>query len=235
MTNPSSKQFYQLIKRNKNTASSTQCIKVGDRECYSPDEQCKAFAKYYEYLSVPRESEYEDTYLNLCSVRQNVIEQYLKEESPNEMFTVSEVETSIQKLNSGKSPDEYGLCAEHLKFGKDIISEYITPVFNQILEQKSVPSSFKTGILTPVITKDKDSCLVNSYRGITVIAVMGKLFEYCLLEELNFTNQSELQLGFTKGLSPIMSSLILTEAKSETKRTKSTLFYATLMYSLHLM
>ena len=65
MTNPSSKQFYQLIKRNKNTSSSTQCIKVGDRECYSPDEQCKVFAKYYEDLSVPRESEYEDTYLNL--------------------------------------------------------------------------------------------------------------------------------------------------------------------------
>ena len=153
----------------------------------------------------------------------------MKEENPNEiMFTVSEVETSIQKLNSGKSPDEYGLCAEHFKFGKDIISEHITPVFNQILEQKSVPASLKTGILTPVIKKDKDSCLVNSYRGITVTAVMGKLFEYCLLEKLNFTNQSELQFGFTKGLSPIISSLILTEAKAEAKRTKSTLFYATL-------
>ena len=106
MTNPSSKQFYQLIKRNKNTSSSTQCIKVGDRECYSPDEQCKAFANYCEDLSVPKESEYDDTYLNLCSVRQNIIGQYLKEENLNEiMFTVSEVEISIQKLNSGKSPE----------------------------------------------------------------------------------------------------------------------------------
>ena len=59
-------------------------------------------------------------------------------------------------------------------------------------------------------------------------AVMGKLFEYCLLEKLNLTNQSELQFGFTKGLSPIMSSLIITEARAEAKRTKSTLFFATL-------
>ena len=66
------------------------------------------------------------------------------------MFTVPEVETSIRKLNSGKSPDEYGLYAEHFKYGKDIISEYITPLFNQILESKSVPAAFKTGILTPV-------------------------------------------------------------------------------------
>ena len=144
------------------------------------------------------------------------------------MFTVPEVKTSIRKLNSGKSPDEYGLCAEHFKYGKDIVSEYITPLFNQILESKSVPAAFKTGILTPVLKKDKDSCLVNIYRGITVTAVMGKLFEYCLLEKLNLTNISELQYGFTKGFSPIMSSLIITEAKAEAKRTKSTLFFATL-------
>ena len=57
---------------------------------------------------------------------------------------------------------------------------------------------------------------------------MGKLFEYCLLEKLNLTNISELQYGLTKGLSPIMSSLIITEAKAEAKRTKSTLFFATM-------
>ena len=49
-------------------------------------------------------------------------------------------------------------------------------------------------------------------------AVMGKLFVYCLLEKLNLTNQSELQFGFTKGLSPIMSR----KARAEAKRTKST-------------
>ena len=194
MENPSSKLFFQPIKRNRTTTSSTQCLKVGDRECYSPEEQCKAIASYYVDLPVPKESEYDDAYLNLSSVRQNVIRQYLIEEHLNEiMFTVPEVETSIRKLNSGKSPDEYGLCAKHFKYGKDIVSEHITPLFNQILESKSVPAAFKTGILTPVLKKDKGSCLVDSYRGITVTAVMGKLFEYCLLEKLNLTNISELQ------------------------------------------
>ena len=165
-----------------------------------------------------------------------MIEQYLKEENWNEiMFTVPEVETSIRKLNSGKSPDEYGLCAEHFKYGKEIVSEYITPLFNQILESKSVPAAFKTGILTPVLKKDKDSCLVYSYRGITVTAVMGKLFEYCLLEKLNLTNISELQYGFTKGLSPIMSGLIITEEKAEAKHTKSTLFLLHWTYNQYLM
>ena len=99
MTNPSSKLFYQRIKRNRttHTTSSSQCLKVGDRECHLPEEQCKAFASYYKdlHVSVPNESEYDDAYLNLCSVRQNVIEQYLKEANLNEvMFTVSEFETT---------------------------------------------------------------------------------------------------------------------------------------------
>ena len=133
------------------------------------------------------------------------------------MFTVSDIEIGIQKLNSRKSPDEDGLCAEHLKMAKNIVSETITPVFNQILETKTIPAAFKTGILTPVIKKDP--CLVNSYRGITVTAVLGKLFEYSLLEKLNFENQTDLQFGFTKGLSPLMSSLLITEARAEAKRT----------------
>ena len=84
-----------------------------------------------------------------------MIRQYLIEEHLNEiMFKVPEVETSIRKLNSGKLPDEYGLCTEHFKYGKNIVSEHITPLFNQILESKSVPAAFKTGILTPVLRKD---------------------------------------------------------------------------------
>ncbi|MCG8113153.1 MAG: reverse transcriptase family protein [Candidatus Thiodiazotropha taylori] len=229
MTKPTSKQFNQLIKRNKVSSTSTQCLKIGERDCYSTEQQCEAFAKYYEDLAVPKENVYENTYLNLCSVRQKVVEQYLKEENLTEiMFTVSDIESGIQKLNSGKSPDEFGLSAEHLKFAKDIVAETITPLFNQILETRSIPETFKTGILTPVIKKDKDPCLVNSYRGITVTAVLGKLFEYSLLEKLNFENQTDLQFGFTKGLSPLMSSLLITEARAEAKRSKSTLYFATL-------
>ena len=42
------------------------------------------------------------------------------------MFTVADIESGIQKLNGGKSPDEYGFCAEHLKIAKDIVSEAVT-------------------------------------------------------------------------------------------------------------
>ena len=58
-------------------------------------------------------------------------------------FSNKNVEDAIDKLNSGKSPDEYGLSAGHLKAAKHIITPVSTETFNQIIkEKKTVPSSF---------------------------------------------------------------------------------------------
>ena len=117
-------------------------------------------------------------------------------------------------MNSGKSADEYGLTAEHLKSAKQLIAPVITDTFNQILKNKEVPSSFKTGIITPVLKKGKDAKSMENYRGITVSGAFGKLFEYSLLSKLNF-NQSSQQFGFTQDLFPIMAGLPVSEAKAE--------------------
>ena len=55
--------------------------------------------------------------------------------------------------------------------------------------------------------------MVNSYRGITVTPIIGKIFEYSMLKKLNFKDKSELQFGFTTGLTPLMSSLIISESR----------------------
>ena len=88
------------------------------------------------------------------------------------------VEEAIDKLNSRKSPDEYGLPAEYLKAAKYLITPVITETFNQIIKEKTVPSSFKTGIITPVLKKGKDAKAMEN---------LGKLFEYSVLSKLSFT------------------------------------------------
>ena len=94
----------------------------------------------------------------------------------------------------------------------------------------TIPDIFKTGILTPVHKKKKDPTLTTNYRGITVTSVLGKIFEYALLEkmpDLN-ANQTELQFGFTTGLSPIMAALIVSEGILHAKQQNKNLFLATL-------
>ena len=93
-----------------------------------------------------------------------------------------------------------------------------------------MPESFKSGILTPVHKKDKDPTSVDNYRGITVTAIIGKVFEYALLDKLTVMglnrNQSELQVGFSEGLSLGLGSLFLSEASYEAHIRRAPLYIA---------
>ena len=80
-------------------------------------------------------------------------------------------------MNNGKAFDQYGLSSEHFKAAKPAIVPTITKLFYLIISEKRVPASFKTGIITPVLKKGKDSKHMGNYKGITVSAPFGKLFE----------------------------------------------------------
>jgi hypothetical protein len=44
------------------------------------------------------------------------------------------------------------------------------------LAEGKIPDSFKSGIVTPVLKKHKDPTIIGNYRGIAVIAAIGKTF-----------------------------------------------------------
>jgi hypothetical protein len=112
------------------------------------------------------------------------------------VLTIEEVKKAIQKLNSGKAADEYGIIAEQVKFvGSEIYTLY-QDVFNQIFQEGKVAQSFKTGVITAILKKSKDQMLTENYRGITITSVHGKVFEYILLER---NNNSQSFLDFQKG------------------------------------
>ena len=70
----------------------------------------------------------------------------------------------MDKMKSGKAPDEYGLSAEHFKPARQCLTPIITNIFNQIMKEKSVPAIFKTGIITLVLKKVKDAKRLEKYR-----------------------------------------------------------------------
>ena len=103
--------------------------------------------------------------------------------------------------------------------------------FNDILLLGKIPDCFKKGVLTPVAKSGKDNRLLDNYRGITVTSIIGKLFEKLislrLLEKVNI-DQSDLQFGFTKNLSPSMSALICSEVINESKLEGQPLYLVTI-------
>ena len=137
--------------------------------------------------TVPKDYDhFDDEYLELCELHVSLIRKLktFKNEMGTTTFTNEKVAACIKKLNSGKSSDEFGLCAEQLKAAGEVILPVVRDIFNEILKSGTVPDYFKGGILTPVPKCGKDPKLMDNYHGITVTSVTGKLFEELLLLRL---------------------------------------------------
>ena len=216
-------------KRSKSkNESNAACIQVDGVKHFDPDKQQHCFARYFEDLAIPKYQNYDNILLELCDIRRKEAETgYQPEVDTETCISEAEVGTAIDQLNSGKALDEYGLSSEHFKVAKPVIVPIVTKLFNSILADKNVPASFKTGIITPVLKKGNDPKCIENYRGITVSATFGKLFEYTIRNKMKY-DQSNLQFGFTKVLSPNMAALLVTEEKAEAFQNKDQLCLATL-------
>ena len=154
MGNPSTQHFYRLIKRNRNNAQKfTNCIYKNGSYLFLPKDQRRVFAEYYEDLNEPSNDHYDNSYLALCNIRQQFVDDVMKTAQPIELFQEHEIKSAIESLNSDKACDESGIYAEHLTNCKHIRAPILTRTFNKILEIRKVPEVFKTGILFPVLRK----------------------------------------------------------------------------------
>ncbi|CAG2185445.1 CARNMT1 [Mytilus edulis] len=80
MDNPNTQLFYRLINRGRsNSRTTTNCLKIDGEYIFCHEDQRKRFAQYYEDLSVPKEEIYDNSYLNLCKIRQNYVQEALEE------------------------------------------------------------------------------------------------------------------------------------------------------------
>ncbi|CAC5392109.1 unnamed protein product [Mytilus coruscus] len=176
------------------------------------------FSRYFKDLAVPKDNGYDSEFLDLCNIRHNIFDELCKQSSNEPQFSFQNICDAIQQLHSGKATDELGLAAEHFKNSPTTVTHFLTNCFNNIFNNHHIPDIFKSGIVTPVLKKGKNPMLMDNYRGIAVTPVISKLFKCTILPRLtvNF-NQSPLQFGFTKGLSMLMASLIITEARAEVK------------------
>jgi len=105
-------------------------------------------------------------------------------------FTIEEVSEAVKSLKCNKAagPDE--LDPKHLIYGGELILEYLTLLFNAIMEATYIPSSFLHGPVVPIPKRhNKDLSLPNNYLGITILSNLRKVLEKLLL--LNKMHQQD--------------------------------------------
>ena len=115
------------------------------------------------------------------------------------------------KISTGKGHD--GISSEFLKLITNDISKCITVIINQSLTSGIFPNSLKIAKVTPIFKKE-NSKLITSYRPISVLPVISKIFESVIHEQLSeYFIANDLfcpqQYGFRKNSSTELAALEL--------------------------
>ena len=85
---------------------------------------------------------------------------------------------------------------------------------NTIVEQLDIPQLLKSGILTPVLKKNKDRRNPSNYRGIAVSKIFTKILQSVLKDRIDKkieVIQNPLQRGFTEEVSSLLAAFITSE------------------------
>lgn len=131
-----------------------------------------------------------------------------------EKITSKQIKKNIMKTQN-KSPGGK-IFVQHLKMGTEKLFEVLAVIFNSCLDLGYFPDKWKKSLITMILKPNKQSSSPSSYRPISLLPVLGKLFEKVMTARIalfmldnNLINKY--QCGFRKRKSTIHQLIRLAE------------------------
>ena len=134
---------------------------------------------------------------------------YLKNPNEHSIFLKEvdhgEVATLIHKLDISKSGDIYGITPRLIKDAGPGMANNLCIIFNKSIESGVFPQLLKTSKVIPIY-KAESKMLASNYRPISLLPILGKLFEKIIFARLtSFIQKYKIlynrQYGFQSGKS----------------------------------
>ena len=118
-------------------------------------------------------------------------------------ISIGEIYSEIEDLSVNEGPGDDGIPPIFLKKCKFILSRPLYIIFNRSLTDGHFPSAWKSSIVSPIHKSGARSDIKN-YRPISMLNIMGKLFEAIVAKKISTLTNSTLSLeqhGFMSGRS----------------------------------
>lgn len=218
---------FQRITKNKRMPKkrNVKKLEVDGKVVTDSEQLLLIWKKHYEDLYTPKEAaHYDDSFKE--SVQQK-LKEYVDvslsctDDVLDEPFMFDEVQEICLQLPNNKTGGLDGLVYEHVKYGGEELLTLLTSVLNIIRELEDVPNSMAMGLIISLYKgKKKNKLLKDSYRGITLLNVAGKILEHLMLSRMIRAFQNSgvpncLQFSYQAGKSCIHASFVLQEVINE--------------------
>ena len=202
--------------------------------CSEIDDLAKGWQMHFQNLySFTEDNSFDTTFEAYINSK---VDQYLAENSSNitsdslaSQITENEVYTALKTMPNNKAASHDNITYEHIKYAGHQAIALLTRLFNLIIKTEIFPKKLKIGVIITIHKgKGKPLKYPDSYRPITLLPVVFKLFEKIILNRIEETGLQQrlnpLQHGFQKGKSCTMASFITHEARDFAKERGSPMY-----------
>ena len=117
-------------------------------------------------------------------------------------ITKEEVEGALSGMKAGKAPGLDGCAPECVKKGGGALVEWLVRLLNVCFVAAMVPLDWRSACVVPLYKGKGDKHECNSYRGISLLSVVGKLYGIVLIRRVREGTEraiGEEQCGFRRG------------------------------------
>lgn len=173
--------LWQAVKSSKKPQSAQYPLKIAENTWAKTDtKKAEAFGLYLQDVFTPNLTDDAST--------EEEIDEYLNSDlqlsPPIKSFSPPEIWKTVRALDLHKAPGFDLITAEVLRELPKKAIVYLTSLFNGMLRTSCFPLLWKVSRIIMVPKHGKDQFLVSSYRPISLLPVLSKLFEKLLLKRL---------------------------------------------------
>ncbi|KAK3574346.1 hypothetical protein QTP86_005153 [Hemibagrus guttatus] len=214
-TREGEKDLYRLARQRDRDGKDVQQVRVikdrDGRALTSEESVQRRWKEYFEEL-MNEENEREKRVEGVNSVEQKV-----------DKIRKDEVRKALKRMKSGKAVGPDDIPVEVWKYLEEAAVEFLTSLFNRVLESERMPGEWRTSVLVPIFknTGDVQSC--SNYRGIKLMSHTMKLWEGVVearLRKVVEICEFKVEVGLHQGsaLSPFLFAIVMDQLSEEVRQ-----------------
>lgn len=202
-----SKPFWKVCKVLKNKPRPVPPLKLADKLLVTATEKATAIGNHLVHsheLGSTIQSPFEQE-VSQCVQQIDNSDCVVPDD---QKITVDQISMSLKRAKNMKAPGFDGVFNLVLKNSSNKVLSLLAAIFNRCLELGYFPSCWKAAKIVPILKPGKDPTSPSSYRPISLLSSLSKLFERLILDRLlNHVNSNDVippeQFGFRKGHSTV--------------------------------